>query len=115
MAPDPANPTDRRPTEVAGQLEREGLQGQFQAVEGGLLRCLTCGHESPAAMHGGDGADRVEGASDPDDMLLIVAVRCPACGAAGWLSLGYGPAASVEDADVIRNLAPYRGGSSGAS
>lgn len=108
MAMDPANPTDRSPTEVAAHLEGEGIQGQFRAADGGMIRCLTCGHDSPAAGHDADGADRVEGASDPDDMLLIVAVRCPACGATGSLSLGYGPHASPEDADVIRDLAAPR-------
>ena len=75
---DPLNPADRPPSEVAAQMAREGIQGQFRAAAGGQVQCLTCGHVSPAALYRADGADRVEGASDPDDMLLIVGVRCPA-------------------------------------
>lgn len=42
--------------------------------------------------------------SDPDDMLMIVAVTCPVCGARGTLTLGYGPIASIEDTDVLRDI-----------
>ena len=101
---DPTNPTDRSPSEVAPPRAAAGEEGQFCAVAGGRVRCLTCHTDSSASDYAADGASRVEGASDPDDMLLIVAVRCPACGATGSLSLGYGPTASAEDADVVRLL-----------
>lgn len=101
---DPTNPTDRRPSEVAASRGGRGQDGQFCTVAGGRVRCLTCSTDSPASAFAADGASRVEGASDPDDMLLIVAARCPACGATGSLSLGYGPSASAEDSDVVRLL-----------
>lgn len=47
---------------------------------------------------------RVEGASDPDDMAAVVAVVCPRCSAKDALVLGYGPAASGADADVLLAL-----------
>lgn len=52
---------------------------------------------------------RLEGASDPDDMLAVVAVQCPECGRRGTVTLGYGPAASPPDGDVLRALDDRRG------
>jgi hypothetical protein len=54
---------------------------------------------------------RLEGASDPADMLAVVALRCPACGAQGVLTLGYGPDTSPEEADVLLGLEDHRGAS----
>jgi hypothetical protein len=51
-----------------------------------------------------DGIHRLEGASDPDDMAAVVAITCPACQAHAVLVLQYGPAASIEDADVLEAL-----------
>lgn len=100
---DPQNPTDDAPSDIEAQL---GDEGQFRATEDGEITCLTCGVTSSADVQRTDEASRLEGASDPDDQLLILPVRCPACGASGSLSLGYGPQSAVEDAEVVRKLAP---------
>jgi hypothetical protein len=47
---------------------------------------------------------RLEGASDPADMLAAVAATCPTCGTRGVLVANYGPEAMIEDADVLRAL-----------
>ena len=54
---------------------------------------------------------RLEGASDPAEMMAVVAITCPRCEARGVLVLGYGPAAAVEDSDVLRALDDQRGDS----
>ena len=105
MRPDPQNPTDQAPSEIEAALTVDG-GGQFQAVADGDILCLTCRTSSPAASQRTHEATRLEGTSDPDDMLLVLPVRCPACGASGSLSLAYGPQASVEDSDVLRHLEP---------
>jgi hypothetical protein len=69
-----------------------------------VVRCATCGVESPASSLTVDGLHRLEGASDPDDMAAVVAVTCPACNARAALVLQYGPAASVDDTDVLEAL-----------
>ncbi len=46
----------------------------------------------------------MEGASDPDDMLAVIATRCPRCHSAGTLILGYGPMASGDDTDVAKSM-----------
>jgi hypothetical protein len=47
---------------------------------------------------------RMEGASDPADMMAVVALECGVCGASGTMVLGYGPTASDVDSDVLRAL-----------
>ena len=47
---------------------------------------------------------RTEGVSDPDDMLAVVALTCPQCGAAATAVLGYGPEAAEDDSEVLRTL-----------
>jgi hypothetical protein len=49
---------------------------------------------------------RIEGASDPADMIAIAAVKCPNCGTKGTAVLGFGPEADEDDAEVLRRLSP---------
>ena len=44
---------------------------------------------------------RLEGASDPDDMLAVVALECPVCSMKGTIVLHFGPEASAEELDVL--------------
>ena len=78
--------------------------GQFRAEAGGQIHCFTCGREFDAADVDGSDVRRLEGVSDPADMLLVVGVTCPRCGAGGVLTLNYGPESTIEDADVVRAL-----------
>ncbi len=54
---------------------------------------------------------RTEGASDPADMLAVVALCCPACDTRGTAVLNYGPEATVDDAEVLVGLEDERRGS----
>lgn len=99
---DPENPADDMPTQVEAELVPE--DGQFQALEGGDIRCLSCHHTFPAITQRTDEAARLEGASDPDDMVMVVPLVCPYCSAEGTLTLGYGPVADGADSDVLRLL-----------
>ena len=47
---------------------------------------------------------RLEGASDPDDMVAIAAIVCPACATRGVLVLGFGPSSSLVDAETLQAL-----------
>ena len=90
--------------EVVQEFERAGYGGQFAARTNGEIECFTC-HQLMAAQ----AADtrqlrRLEGASDPDDMLALAALVCANCGTQGALILNYGPAATPEDADVLQQL-----------
>lgn len=94
--------------EVINRFEAEGFRGQFAAVAEGL-RCLTC-----RAVTRAGGVElallrRTEGASDPDDMVAVAGLVCPACGARGTVALKYGPEASPEEADALAALSGRAG------
>lgn len=89
---------------VMASLTERGYTGQLASVEGAQVRCLTCREVSPAASVTVEVIERLEGASDPDDMLAVVAVRCPRCQTGGTLVLGFGPDSSSEDSDVLAAL-----------
>jgi hypothetical protein len=82
-------------------LEARGFAGQFGAAEGGLMRCFACGLEFPAVRADVDSLRRLEGASDPADMLAVFSLRCPECRTRGTLVLGYGPDATLDDSEVL--------------
>ena len=92
-------------TDVVDAFEAAGFAGQFVARDGGLL-CLTCRRRVAPEGVEVRGMRRLEGASDPDDMLAVAALVCPACGAPGTVLLGYGPSASLDDATVLTALEP---------
>jgi hypothetical protein len=85
-------------------MQRQGYSGNFGARPGAMIACSTCGVLVPASTIAMDELRRLEGASDPADMLAVVALQCQRCGARGTLVLGYGPESSSEDADVLAQL-----------
>lgn len=110
------DPTDAATLgESTDQLERAGFTGQFGTADGAIVRCFTCHSNSDASTVELLALRRVEGASDPDDMMAIAAVRCPSCGAAGTLVLRYGPESTVEDDEVLRALDDLRPSQAGGT
>ena len=97
-------------TAILADLEAQGYGGQFAAREGGRLVCFTCSTEHDAATTQMTALRRTEGASDPDDMLAIVALTCPSCQAKGTAVLSYGPEAPMADAEVLPALEDDREG-----
>ena len=85
---------------VLAHYEHAGFTGEFELVDDGL-RCTTCGSTSPPGDFAMHSLRRLEGASDPDDMLAVVAVTCPVCATAGVVVLMFGPEASRAEADVL--------------
>ena len=103
-------PTDSNTLgELLANFEVEGYRTQMTARPGGYVLCTSCHQESAAEDMGVDGLERTEGASDPDDMLAVVAVVCPVCDAQGALVLGYGPHANEDDAEVLARLGDVDG------
>ena len=89
---------------VIAELEDEGYTASFGARDGARLHCSACREESAAGAFHVDGVRRLEGASDPDAQVLLVAATCPACGARGTAAFGYGPEASEFDAAAVTAL-----------
>lgn len=96
-------------TDVLRDLAEIGFSSSFrpatEPVDGRpAVVCAACGRTSAAADLQVSVERRLEGASDPDEMVMAVAARCPGCGTGGALVLGYGPEASVEDSDLVLAL-----------
>jgi hypothetical protein len=90
--------------DVVNAFEAQGFTGQFAAREDGEVECIACHHRIDLAITNVDGFRRLEGASDPDDMLAAIALTCPRCRARGTLIVAYGPMSSPEDAAVLEHL-----------
>lgn len=88
-------------TDVLARFEHDGYAGQFRVVDAGKLQCLTCRAEVNARAVQLERLQRLEGASDPADMLGVAALRCPNCGTRGTVVLNYGPEATLDDAEVL--------------
>jgi len=95
-------------TEVLAGYANGGFNGSFSAIDGAKVECHQCNATSDAAAVKMSSLRRLEGASDPDDMMAVVAIECPACNARGTLVLGFGPTASAEDSDVLKVLRDHR-------
>jgi hypothetical protein len=84
-----------------------GFTGEFSCTANGIL-CHSCESELPAREFATLSVRRLEGASDPADMNVVVATECPRCGARGVLVLGYGPAADPQHSDVLAAMQDRR-------
>jgi hypothetical protein len=96
--------------DVLGRYTRHGFIGSFTATgtnapEGsGRLRCETCRAEFAADTAPVTEMRRLEGASDPDDMLAVFALECPRCATRGSLVVNFGPTATPADAAALLAL-----------
>ena len=104
----PGEGEDETILDVLSELESLGFTGQFMPREGGQVECITCHRLSPADDTVFRHLRRLEGASDPDDMLAVVGLACPHCSAQGTAVLGYGPEASAVDTEVLELLEDAR-------
>ena len=91
-------------TSVLDGLAAEGYHAHLTAEEGGSIRCGACDETTPASKFRVDSVRRLEGASEPDEMMSVVAACCPRCGECGVAVLGHGPVASAADLDVSSRL-----------
>jgi hypothetical protein len=104
------NPSDNTTlSAVLAGYEDSGFDGSFSPMNDGRIECLSCGSTLAASQFTMASLRRLEGASDPDDMIAVVAITCPKCDTKGVLVLGYGPMASAEDTDILALLDDRRG------
>ncbi len=98
------NPTDTPLSAVLADLGEQGYGGQFAVRANGKVECLTCHRVDDAWQYHADEVTRLEGVSDPDDMVMVAPLCCDGCATKGTLVLAYGPEASEEDSDVLLAL-----------
>jgi hypothetical protein len=87
--------------DVLAEYGAQGWSAQFAARPDAMVECESCHHVVAATDARVLALRRLEGASDPDDMLAVVAVECPHCGRRGSLVMNFGPTATPEDAAVL--------------
>jgi hypothetical protein len=87
--------------DVLAEVEAHGFTGQFAARPGAKVECFHCHHVMEARDIDLDALNRLEGASDPDDMLAVLSLTCTKCGTKGTVVVNYGPESTPEDADVL--------------
>ena len=98
------DPVDTPLITVLRRYEDDGYTAQFASRDGGTIHCFSSDQENaPERCRHGE-LRRLEGASDPADMLVIVPLRCPTCEARGVLVANYGPEATAADAEVLQAL-----------
>ncbi|MCU1359345.1 MAG: hypothetical protein JWN99_634 [Ilumatobacteraceae bacterium] len=95
-------------TEVLDGYAEGGFSAQFSVTDDARIECAACSTVSDPASVKMSSLRRLEGESDPDDMMAVVAVTCPACQTRGTLTLGYGPSSTSQDADVLVALRDHR-------
>jgi hypothetical protein len=96
-------------TEVLDAYADGGFTTQFSVTDDARIECGACNTVSDPAAVRMSSLRRLEGESDPDDMIAVVALTCPVCSARGTLTLGFGPASSAQDGDVLGALRDHRG------
>ena len=99
-------------TAVLAELADDGWTGNVTVTEDARIRCPACREELDPAELSVDSLRRMEGTSDPDDMLVVLAVTCGRCNEQGAAVLHYGPAAAPEEAEVLRAVEDHRVGES---
>jgi hypothetical protein len=85
------------------RLQSEGYTGNWFANADHDLECNESGEVLDPADVEIDHILRFEGASDPDDMSILFALRTPG-GAKGLYSAAFGAEMPAEDADLIARM-----------
>ena len=98
ITPDPTTMS-----EFVDLARANGVHGGMDIADSKIV-CTSCGAQSAAEAMERLWLHRFEGATNPDDMSTVSALRCPECSTVGLLITGYGPNASPEESDVIVRL-----------
>jgi hypothetical protein len=89
---------------ILATFRDEGFTYDFATRAGGMVECGQCHVPHRADTLELHRLERLEGDSDPAEMLAVCAVACPSCGIRGSLVLTFGPESTREDDDVLELL-----------
>jgi hypothetical protein len=96
-------------TEVIAQLEARGFTGNFSvATDEPAVVCGRCGYRLAPADAEVVELYRFEGASDPGEEAIVVALRCRPCGHQGTLVSSYGAGIDAVEAEALAQLGDAR-------
>ena len=99
----PSLPEDSSLAAILDDFQAAGFTTDLSATDAGVA-CGTCRSVSPAGQLLVHRLRRLEGASDPADMLAVVGATCPGCRCDGTLVLAYAPGGDPAHADVLAGL-----------
>lgn len=99
-----AGPSPDTVTEAVALLAAEGYDAEFR-FDAGDVRCGHCGTVHATGEAEVERVFRFEGPSDPGDEAIVLALRCPRCGARGSLVSAFGPDADPALAEAFTYLA----------
>lgn len=91
-------------SEILTAADHHGADTNMSPTPDGMIRCSGCGTTSRPEDVTRDWVHRLEGTSDPDELLSASAIRCPRCGRTGVLVLPFGPLADEVEARIARTL-----------
>jgi len=107
---DAAGPSDNTTlSDVLRSYDEAGFSGQFGVTDDGLLHCFTCDSVVAPKEAELQSLRRMEGASDPADMLAVLALVCPRCTTGGTMVVHYGPEAEPGESAVLLAVEDHRG------
>jgi len=92
--------------DATDRLRTRGFTNDFCATAAGRLRCLDGGSEHDPEIMRIEEVVRYEGASDPNDQAIMLALSCR-CGRRGLYSAAFGPDTSEADVSVLHRI-PHR-------
>lgn len=105
----PGVPSDNTTmVEVVDGYEKAGFDDPFVLRDDGSVTCGACGSSVEPEELELHALRRLEGASDPGDMVAVVAFACPGCGGRGTLVVPFGPEASAGEARFLQQLQDRR-------
>jgi hypothetical protein len=94
-------------SQAVERLTGAGYRDDFRAERGGLRAVATgCLHQPESLAI--DELVRFEGASDPGDEAVLLALRCDLHGTKGTYVVAFGPSVDPLDAEMVRRLKDRR-------
>jgi len=99
---DAVNPADNSTVTVLERFAGDGWDVNHRVTDDGNVECGECSTTSKTESWTAGAEHRVEGASDPDDLQMVVGLECPQCSARGAVVVSYGPTGSEKDAEFVK-------------
>jgi len=93
---------------VLETFRRDGWDANMTVTDDGDVRCPTCRTESAPGTVTMGAMRRMEGASDPADMLAVVGLVCPNCQEQGVAVVHYGPDTTEGEIIFLRAIEDER-------
>ncbi len=92
--------------DATDRLRARGFDHDFSATSSGRLRCAASDVEHDPEVMRIEEIVRYEGASDPNDQSIMLALSCR-CGRRGLYSAAFGPDTAEADVAVLHRI-PHR-------